>query len=408
VSKVGKQQSKTDQAARANWKVGTLSEVLATLKNGFNCKQDKLSIGDKVSRIESISTGVFDLSRVGFASIPDRDKERFKLQQGDILFSHINSPIHVGKTAIFDVDEEVYHGVNLLLMRPAPALIPGYLRHYLNFLYTSGYWQGICKQSVNQASVNQQDIGRVPIKFPIRTEEQERIVAILDETFESMAAVKANAEQSLLKATEMYESYLESTIAKGDDGWTKGLFKDVCTIANGSQPPKATFEMHATESNVRLIQIRDYKSDDHIVFISKRHARSTCRVDDVMIGRYGPPVFQILRGLEGAYNVALMKAVPDESKVSKDFLFYFLKGRSLRDLIVRQSERASGQTGVRKELLESYPFAYPSLSEQVQIVGTLVEIKGNLDGLERVYRSKLQALKELKQSLLHRAFSGNL
>jgi type I restriction enzyme S subunit len=85
----------------------------------------------------------------------------------------------------------------------------------------------------------------------------------------------------------------------------------VCEFVGGSQPPKAVFEKVETSDNIRLIQIRDYKSDKHIVYIPKSMAKRFCNATDVMIGRYGPPLFQILRGIDGAYNVALMKAVPD-------------------------------------------------------------------------------------------------
>jgi type I restriction enzyme S subunit len=131
---------------------------------GINCKQDKSGIGDKISRIESISGASFDLERVGYAKLSEGDKERYRLLPGDILFSHINSAVHVGKTALFDSTEPVYHGVNLLLMRPKDVVTSAYLDHALKFLFQSGYWRGVCKQSVNQASVNQQDISRVEIR----------------------------------------------------------------------------------------------------------------------------------------------------------------------------------------------------------------------------------------------------
>jgi len=56
-----------------------------------------------------------------------------------------------------------------------------------------------------------------------------------------------------------------------------------------------------------------------------------------MIGRYGSPVFQILRGLDGAYNVALMKAEPNEEFICKDFLFLFLKNPSIQNYIIELS-----------------------------------------------------------------------
>ena len=78
----------------------------------------------------------------------------------------------------------------------------------------------------------------------------------------------------------------------------------------GSQPEKSVFSTQPRPGFVRLIQIRDYKSDRFEVFAPIVLLRRFCDENDIMIGRYGPPVFQILRGLSGAYNVALIKAIP--------------------------------------------------------------------------------------------------
>jgi type I restriction enzyme S subunit len=87
---------------KAGWQSSALGDVLAVIRNGVNCKQDKSGDGDKISRIESISDATFDPGKVGYAQLSERDKERNRLKSGDILFSHINSPVHVGKTAIFN------------------------------------------------------------------------------------------------------------------------------------------------------------------------------------------------------------------------------------------------------------------------------------------------------------------
>jgi type I restriction enzyme S subunit len=161
------------------WVDVTLADVLAVLRNGMNCKQDKSGVGSKVSRIESIWNARFDITRVGYAEIPNAQKDKFLLHKGDVLFSHINSAIHVGKTALFDLEDEVVHGVNLLLMRTKPFVLPGYLDLYLKHIFSAGYWLQVCKQSINQASVNQQDINRVPFRYP-DLERQEEIVTQLD------------------------------------------------------------------------------------------------------------------------------------------------------------------------------------------------------------------------------------
>jgi len=157
-----------------------------------------------------------------------------------------------------------------------------------------------------------------------------------------------------------------------------------------------------------LIQIRDYKTDKYIVYIPKEKARRFCSNDDVMIGRYGPPLFQILRGIEGAYNVALMKAEPNENFISKDFLFYFLKNGHILQYIINASNRAAGQIGLNKKTLEPYSIAFPSIDRQAELVLIFEKIQKETQHLQSIYQQKLTALQEFKQSILQKAFSGNL
>lgn len=238
--------------------------------------------------------------------------------------------------------------------------------------------------------------------------EQRRIVAILDEAFRGIATAKTNTEKNLKNARELFESYLQSIFTQRGDGWVEKRLGDVCEFIGGSQPPKSTFEKTETAENIRLIQIRDYKSEKHLVFIPRSLARRFCTVDDVMIGRYGPPIFQILRGLKGAYNVALMKSVPDDAKLSREFLFYFLKHSAIQQYVIFHSERAAGQSGLNKETIEPYPIALPPLAVQHRIVAKIDTLFTETQRLESLYRKKLLALDELKQSLLHQAFIGQL
>ncbi|TMO21485.1 restriction endonuclease subunit S [Pseudoalteromonas sp. S4741] len=165
--------------------------------------------------------------------------------------------------------------------------------------------------------------------------------------------------------------------------WPVVELGSVVTFIGGSQPPKSTFKYELEDGYVRLLQIRDYKSDDNLTYIPESSTKKFCSKDDVMIGRYGPPVFQILRGLEGAYNVALMKAQPSE-KVDRDYLFYFLKQEKLFRLIDGLSQRTAGQSGVDMNALKAYPMLLPPLEEQKRIAAIL-------DKADAIRRKRQQA-----------------
>ncbi|MEI7922639.1 MAG: restriction endonuclease subunit S [Planctomycetota bacterium] len=256
-------------------------------------------------------------------------------------------------------------------------------------------------------TLNKAKLKVMPVSFPPLAEQQ-RIVGLLDEAFEGLATAKANAEKNLQNARALFESHLQSVFTQRGPGWVEKTLGDVIEIVGGSQPPKSVFSKAKKADNIRLIQIRDYKSDKHVVFIPRAQARRFCNADDVMIGRYGPPLFQILRGIEGAYNVALMKAVPDEAKLSRDFLFYFLKHSAILQYVIYHSSRAAGQIGVTKETLEPYPIALPSLAVQKTVVENIQELDTETQRLAHLYEQKLAALEALKKSLLHQAFTGEL
>ena len=103
-----------------------------------------------------------------------------------------------------------------------------------------------------------------------------------------------------------------------------------------------------------------------------------------------------------------MKAVPDESKLSRDFLFYFLKHSAILQYVIYHSARAAGQIGVTKETLQPYPIALPASPEQKRVVETITELESETQRIASLYTRKLAALEALKKSLLHQAFSGEL
>lgn len=104
------------------------------------------------------------------------------------------------------------------------------------------------------------------------------------------------------------------------EGWESKTIGEVASFSGGSQPPRSTFKFAPEPGYIRLVQIRDYKSNANETYIPEILAKKRCSAQDIMIGRYGPPIFQILRGIEGAYNVALIKATPNYC-IDREYLF---------------------------------------------------------------------------------------
>jgi type I restriction enzyme S subunit len=115
------------------WEFVQVGSVINRLSNGFSGTQNKDSNGYPLSRIESISDSVVNMNKIGFSpNIPIEKLDYYRLEKGDILLSHINSDFHVGKTAIYDGTNELYHGVNLLLLRVSRLVFNEYINLAIN------------------------------------------------------------------------------------------------------------------------------------------------------------------------------------------------------------------------------------------------------------------------------------
>ena len=200
------------------------------------------------------------------------------------------------------------------------------------------------------------------------------------------------------------ESIIEKITLPKD--WKMLPFGDVCEISGGSQPPKPTFIYEPKEGYIRLVQVRDYRTNNFITYIPKEKAKKFCNKTDIMIGRYGPPIFGIFRGLEGAYNVALMKAIPNKELLNQEYLYWFLKTDSLVKFVEKSSKRAAGQDGVRKEVLYTYPTPIPPLPQQKQIVAILDKAFAAIDTAKTNAEQNLQNAKELFESYLQNVFEN--
>ena len=144
-----------------------------------------------------------------------------------------------------------------------------------------------------------------------------------------------------------------------------------------------------------------------MTFIPKSQAKRFCSADDIMIGRYGPPIFQILKGLDGAYNVALMKAVPCNA-ITKNYLYYMLKDGSLLSMIESLSDRTCGQDGVNMYDLKRYIIAIPPLAEQQRIVEQIETLLGYVDIIDTDAETLEKSITLAKQKILDLAIRGKL
>lgn len=325
----------------------------------------------------------------------------FLCDEGDLVMA--SSGATWGKTAwVSKTDLPLCMNTSMIRFKSLDSekLCKYYLRRYLQTDLFKNQMNRLITGSA-QPNFGPSHLKQIKIPLPPLSE-QKRIAAILDKA----DAIRRKRQQAI----DLADDFLRSVFLDmfGDPvtnpkGWEVYRMGDVIDFKGGHQPPKDTFIYEPKEGYVRLIQIRDFKSDKYLTYIPEAKAKRHFEKDDVMIARYGPPVFQILRGLEGSYNVALMKAIP-KGKILKSFIYYLLQVPAYHDVVVANSERTAGQTGVNLDLLNNFSLPLPPVSEQEKIIKTMTKME---IAMKRFNKHGVCA-DDLFNSLSQKAFAGEL
>ena len=179
---------------------------------------------------------------------------------------------------------------------------------------------------------------------------------------------------------------------------------DICDFQGGSQPPKSQWKDTYKNGYIRMLQIRDFtQKAEKIEYVKETNSIKKCSEDDILIARYGASIGKILTGLEGAYNVAIVKTIPNSKILSKTYLYYYLNSSIFQKYIKNVGSRAA-QAGFNKNELNKLEIDLPTLDKQKIIVENLQKIQNIISNKEY----QIAALDNLIKSLFVEMFqSGN-
>lgn len=187
-----------------DWTIETLGGVAEIVRNGSNYSSVAKD-GVAVTRIETIATGFVDVGRTGVA-VRESIHESYRVLRGDILYSHINSIDHIGKVARFDDDIELFHGINLILIRTS-AVNSLWLFKLLSGEEARKWARQVAKQAVSQASINTKELKGLLLAVP-STQEQTAIATILSDMDSELNAL----EQKLAKARDLKQGMMQQLL----------------------------------------------------------------------------------------------------------------------------------------------------------------------------------------------------
>ena len=164
---------------------------------------------------------------------------------------------------------------------------------------------------------------------------------------------------------------------------------DICDFQGGSQPPKDEWSFEPRDGYIRMLQIRDFTQGERVTpeYIKITKTTKVCKADDILIARYGASLGKILTGLSGAYNVAIMRTIPNTKLLEKKYLYYYLKSSTFQTFLLNIGNRAA-QAGFNKKNLEE--LRIPNISREAQC-----EIVSILERVEAIISTRQQQLQKL-------------
>ena len=279
----------------------------------------------------------------------------------------------------------------IAVIEPDERVSRAYLRYWL-LSEVSNFKVG----GSTRASFNIGDIRKLEISIPPLSE-QNRIVAILDEAFEGIDTVFANTEKNLANVRELFESYAKKIFSKNAEEWGKKRLGDIgCNLDSRRVPITKAKRKAGDIPYYGASGVVDYVDghifDEDLLLISEDGAN--------LLARTYPIAFSI-SGKSWVNNHA--HVIRFDDLVSQRFVEYYLNSISLAPYV-----SGMAQPKLNQKSLNSIIVPFPSVSEQESLVNRLDELSMSQQQLVSIYQQKLAALAELKQSMLKKAFSGEL
>lgn len=338
---------------------------------------------------------------------PEGAKRSRIVNEGDFILSNSMS---FGRPYIMKTNGCIHDG--WLVLRQ-PKVNPDYLYLVLGSDFVYQQFDRLASGS----TVRNLNIGLVKsVEIPVPSElEQQRIVAILDEAFEAIAAARANAEQNRQNARALFESYLEAVF---DHAWQTGpvvSLSDLATdITDGDHMPPPKSETGVPFITIGNIQKATQKIDfsntfkvPHEYFDSLKTNKKPQSGDVLytVTGSFGIPVL-VESNAEFCFQRHIGLVRP-KAGISSNWLYYLLMSPQVFKQ-AKDGATGTAQKTVSLKLLRSFKVPRVMSEQQLEAVMKLDALRVETQRLESLYQRKIAALDELKQSLLQQAFSGQL
>ena len=334
------------------------------------------------------------------------------VKNGTLLLSF---KLTLGRLAFAGRDLYTNEAIAALSIKDEKVIDKYFLYQFLSLYDWNAATEGDVK--VKGKTLNKAKLKEIEVHFPKSLPEQQRIVSILDEAFAAIAKTKANAEQNLRNAKELFESYLQGVFEKKGVGWDETHLSEVCDFENGDRGKNYPNKSHRVSSGIPFINA-GHLNENRLDFSDMDYI-SEERFNMLGNGKIKPnDILFCLRGSLGkvanvgnldkgaiASSLVILRV---KNELDNDFLLYFLNSNLTKKQIVDFGNGAA-QPNLSAASLKKFIIPFPkSKEEQQTIVRQLDALRAETQKLEVVYQKKMDDLEELKKSILQKAFAGEL
>lgn len=393
-----------------DWEIKKLGEV-CEINIGRTPERGNFKMWDKEKKTDNVWLSIADLNNTekGYISdsteyVSDNAVPKMKLVKANTLL--MSFKLTIGRCAITKRD---------LFTNEAIAALPildknldlFFLKYYLENFDWAKLTEGDVK--VKGKTLNKEKLKEVPITLP-PLEEQKRIVKILDEKFAMLETVKANAKANLQNAKDLFQSQL--TKAFSNTTWEMQKLSEITEVKDGTHDSPSYYsegipfvtQKNITPSGFDLTNTKRISLQDH----EKFYKRSNVEYGDILIAMIGAnrgmSCIVNTREVFSIKNVGLIKK---SKKTNQEYLAYYLKSE-VAQKYVSDASNGGAQEFIGLTSLRKFPIPLPPLSEQKLIVEQLDSLSEKTKALCAIYEKQIADCEELKQSLLAKAFEGNL
>lgn len=402
------------------WQTKRLDEVCLFTNGLWKGEKLPLRTVGVIRNTNFMKDGTLDDTDIAYIEVEVKKFEKRRLRFGDIILEKSGGGPKqpVGRVALFEKEDGDFSFSNFtaaLRVKDADELDFRYLHKYLFWLYQSGVTEGMQSHSTGIRNLDGDAYKAIEISFPLLAEQQ-RIVGILDKTFEGIATAKANVEKNFRNALDLFESYLQSIFANPDEEWEQKLVKDVGQTQTGTTPKTAETENYGhfipfiKPADVDFTGLGDLRYDNEgLSEIGLRRGRKIPSGSVLMvcigatIGKVG------FANREVSCNQQINVLTPKMEYVPR-FFYYAMISSEFRSKVLLAGKGAQATLPIiNKTKWENLTFSFPSLkADQQKIVDKLDLLRVEIKRLEVMYQQKLCDLDELKKSALYKAFNGEL